>query len=202
MTATTDVERSDARQVPFVAADETEKETHERAWAFLHKWQLAPRPHAYEVAYLYFEGGYEETINKPIDEAIAKSNGLCDYDIQQIHASLRGCMDAGLWQKLDSEFRNLTSIVERQASTNDTYSKNLIEKNEQISTVTTIEQFREVISGLVRDNERMLNETRGLRQELKRSGDQIDDLRSKLEESRDKELEDRSATPCCASSPS
>lgn len=181
----------EARKMPgFARTGNRDEEIHDKAWAFLHDWELAPKPYAYEIAYLYFEGGYEDIINEPLDLAIAKSDTLCDYDVQQIHSSLRGGLDSELWQKLDQEFVNISNLVDRQASSSDTYSKSLRERSETISSVSTIEQFRDMVSGLIRENERILSETSNLRSELKRSSTQIDELRNKLEESRDKELQD------------
>ena len=172
-----------------VGVDEIE-ELHDLAWSFLRRWDLPPKPYAYEVAYVYYEGNNRKLVNDYIDEAIAKSNALSDYEVRQIHAVLHGDKSPDLWNRLSDEMLNVNNIIERQTNSSDRFSKSLNERKQQISNVTTIDQFKEMISGLVGENERILDETRDLRAELKHSSEQISELTNKLEEARGKELED------------
>ncbi len=174
---------------PGVTVEDIE-ELHELAWSFLRQWDLPPKPYAYEVAYVYFEGNNKKIVNALIDDAIAKSNALSDYEVRQIHAVLHGDKSPDLWNQLSDEMLNVNAIIERQTNSSDRFSKSLNERKQQISNVTTVDQFRDMISGLVGENERILEETRELRAELKQSSDQISELTNKLEEARGKELED------------
>jgi diguanylate cyclase len=170
--------------------DENVEAIHVQAWSFVRQWELPPKPYAYEVAYVYFEGNNKKLVNASIDEAIAKSNSLSDYEVRQIHAAMHSDISPELWNKLSDEMLNVTDIIDRQTHSSDRFSKSLNERNRQISNITTIDQFRDMISGLVGENERILQETKHLRTELKHSSEQINDLTKKLEEARGKELED------------
>ena len=171
------------------AADGVEQ-IHHQAWSFLKQWGLPPKPYAYEVAYVYFEGVNKALVNALIDDAIGKSNSLSDYEVRQIHAALHGDSSSHLWNQLSDEMLNVHNLLERQTHTSDKFSKSLTERKQQIAHVTTVDQFRDMITGLVDENERMLRETRDLRAELDQTSGQISELTSKLEEARSKELED------------
>ncbi|MCB1463496.1 MAG: GGDEF domain-containing protein [Nitratireductor sp.] len=170
--------------------DDGVEQIHNRALSFLRQWELPPKPYAYEVSYVYFEGSNKRIVNASIDEAIGKSNTLSDYEVRQIHDALHRDSGPEIWTQLTDEMLNVHNLIERQSYNSDQFSKSLDRRKQQISNVTTVDQFREMISGLVDENERILKETKNLRAELSHSSEQISELTNKLEEARSKELED------------
>ncbi|WP_165784292.1 GGDEF domain-containing protein [Zhengella mangrovi] len=166
-----------------------------RALALATSHLTAPFPPVYDVWYTYVEGSNED-VCKRVDELLEGRTTVSTYDLLQIHNELLAT-DLGkkeeldkAKEQLDTEIYDILNMIRLHVLTSDRYCDDLSEKSSHIKENSSLDVIREVIAGLINENEKMRDDTMALSRGLEQSRAQIEKLHDALQESQRNEMTD------------
>lgn len=152
-------------------------------------------PKTYEVWFSYVCGD-NPAITQRINAIIDSGDSIGSYDLDQIHAD---CLDGSGHEaahlssanaKLDRQMDDILQLIQGHIDSSADFSGSLDKEASSLSDDASPAKIRRTIEFLLTENKKMRNETAKLSDNLERSKDQIQNLRSSLETSRKNEMLD------------
>jgi diguanylate cyclase len=177
------------------------RDKHERTIAFaeiaieqIKALRQPAEPRDYEVWYNYATG-YNPSLNKAINDAIARKGNLSAEDIDGIHnaffsqARLSDRIDAGCSKVVD-EIDQVMAMIEQAAGTTSSYTESLVDATQQLDRNVDRESLRAILEGLVESTKEIEHNNQMLEERLKASRQEIRELQASLEAARHESLTD------------
>lgn len=157
------------------------------------KYRTPLVPAAYEVWFSFVEGTNQAVVRR-VKEIIESGSAIGPYEIEQIRGECRGA-DAQEQMKtanatLDREMDDILHLIQGHLTSSEDFSGSLDKEARGLSDDASPAKIRQTIEFLLAENRKMRAETNKLTENLERSKDQIQNLRSSLEQSRKNELLD------------
>ncbi|MGI8896728.1 MAG: GGDEF domain-containing protein [Casimicrobiaceae bacterium] len=178
-----------------------DRDRHERTLAFaeiaigqIKALRLPADPRNFEVWY-HYATGYNPSLNKTINDILARKGALTDTDIDDIHAAYLS--PARQTDRIDTvgvkvidEIEQVIAMIDAAMGTSTRYSESLADASEQLVNSADRESLRTVVESLVRATKDAERETHALELRLQASKLEINELRHNLEVVRTESLTD------------
>ncbi len=157
-----------------------------RALDRIDKEQLIPSPAVYALWYEYFSGIHPE-INREID-ALAKQGrpitvSICE-DLYEKYLGIKRekelVQEAS--EKVEAQLSDLTTLLEEAGIAHTAYSKNLTDTSSQLDEDKGISELKALVSSLVQDTKRMINENQRMEAQLTRSTLEMQTMKENMED--------------------
>ncbi|MTW15508.1 diguanylate cyclase [Rhodoplanes serenus] len=151
-------------------------------------------PRNYEIWY-HYATGYNPTLNRTINERLAKFGTLSTADLEQIHSDFFAPTRVG--QQIDSiggrvvgTLDQIMGVLEAAVGSTTRHSESLADASQQLGHAADGASIRRILGGLVRTVQAMEDSNRALEERLTASKEEINKLQRSLEEVRSESLTD------------
>ena len=146
---------------------------------------LSPTPHVFELWYVYFSGQSPE-VTKAIDILIANRQKISDQRCKDLYAKYlseereeAAIRKAG--DQIHSTIQNVTGVVRGVKDATSEYSGKLGDVTARMSSVQDPGQFKELLSSVVKDTNKMIAQNHKLEEQLDQSSQIMEELQRDLE---------------------
>ncbi len=151
-------------------------------------------PRNFEIWY-HYATGYNQPLNQPINETLAKNGTLSETDLEQIYDTYLS--DSRFGERIDTvgtrvldEIKQVMSTIDAAAGSATSYSKSLNLASEKLAQANDGEALRAVIEHLVQGAKDMETSNKKLEARLAASRQEIEQLQHNLEAVRTESLTD------------
>jgi diguanylate cyclase len=166
----------------------------DRAVGLARTYRTAPVPQIYDVWYAYAQGSHP-AVTEGIDTLLRQGGTISAYDLLQIqteHLSVERQQRARLDEangRLERELANVLRQVQSHVNSSETYCGALAERVRDLDS-KGVAGLRKTIEALIADNSAMRAETLRMGNSLKKSQEQVQNLRVALRKARENEQTD------------
>ena len=142
-------------------------------------------PRNYEIWYVYATG-YNPSLNKIINETLARSGKLTEADLEQIyetylsHIKTTDRIDK-VGARVIGEIDGVMQLINEALGTSQSYDSSLVGATENLSVASTAEQIKAVVDALLKSTSEMRNTNKILEARLALSKSEIGNLQQSLE---------------------
>jgi diguanylate cyclase len=175
--------------------EKTQLNTANEAFRLAEVHQVSPTPMAYEVWHTYITGKNTE-LNNHLDN-LTKSGGIIsEYDLEQIHSKFVLQTGQNLTDhdvvagKLKTETDDILDIIQTYLVSGEHFSGALDESITTLNENPTPDQVLQAVKSLVVENSAMRDNSADLMENLNNSKNQMLEMQSSLNESRQNEMRD------------
>lgn len=174
---------------------------HERTMAFaevalgqIRSLRQTAVPRNYEIWYVYATG-YNASLNKIINETLARNGRLSESDLEQIYETYLSHIKASdridkVGARVIGEIDDVMTLITDALGMSQSYDAKLNGANEKLRNAKSREQIKAVVDGLVKSTREMQETNKALESRLSLSKTEISNLQHSLEAIRAESLTD------------
>jgi diguanylate cyclase len=174
---------------------------HERTMAFaevalgqIRSLQQTAVPRNYEIWYVYATG-YNASLNKIINETLARNGGLSEADLEQIYETYLSHIKASdridkVGARVIGEIDDVMGLIVDALGMSRTYDARLGGASEKLRSAKTRDEIKAVVDGLLKSTREMQETNKALENRLALSKTEISNLQHSLEAIRAESLTD------------
>jgi diguanylate cyclase len=174
---------------------------HERTMAFaeialgqIKSLRQTAIPRNYEIWYIYATG-YNATLNKVINETLARNGRLTEADLEQIYDTYLSQTKTTdridkVGARVVAEISGVMGLLDDALNVSASYDTSLSGANQQLSIATSTDQIKAVVESLIESTHEMQKTNRALEERLAISRTEIGELQHSLEAMRVESLTD------------
>jgi diguanylate cyclase len=151
-------------------------------------------PRNYEIWYVYATG-YNPSLNKIINETLARNGKLTEADLEQIHETYLSHIKTS--ERIDKvggrvigEIDDVTMLMSEALAMASCYDANLTDASQKLSSANSHEQLRAIAESLIKSTREMRDTNKALESRLMFARSEISHLQENLEAIRAESLTD------------
>jgi diguanylate cyclase len=151
-------------------------------------------PRNYEIWYVYATG-YNASLNKIINETLARNGRLSESDLEQIYETYLSHIKASdridkVGARVIGEIDDVMALITEALGMSESYDAKLTGASEKLRTAKSREQIKAVVDGLLKSTHEMRETNKALENRLVLSKTEISNLQHSLEAIRAESLTD------------
>lgn len=147
---------------------------------------LPPTPQIYSLFYTYYTGGNPE-VNRAVDQTVREEKKLTPEICEEIYTNLlsdkqQASVIEENTRKLQELMTELTTVLSGAGNNQRSFQQSLQKKSAKLSDMSDVGEIRLMVSTLVDDTKRMIEENQKMEQRLDQSASELQVMRQDMQE--------------------